>query len=49
VGPCHHGIANPQVANGGDSVHIWKAAADILNKQSLTAEKVWSLSIGGRA
>jgi hypothetical protein len=49
VGPCHHGIAGPQVANGGDGAHMWKVAADILNKQSPTAEKGWSLSVGGRA
>jgi hypothetical protein len=30
--PCHHCMARPQVADGGDGLHIWRAAANILNK-----------------
>jgi hypothetical protein len=31
--PCHHGMARPQVADGGDSLQFWREAANILNKQ----------------
>jgi hypothetical protein len=31
--PCHHGMARPQVANGGDALQVWRVAANILNKQ----------------
>jgi len=37
VGPCHHGTTYPQVADGGDSLQIWRVAMNILNKQSQTA------------
>jgi hypothetical protein len=37
--PCHHGMARPQVADGVDSLWIWRVAANILNKQSRTADK----------
>jgi hypothetical protein len=40
--PCHHGMARPQVADGGDAIQVWKEAANILNKQSRTADKGWS-------
>jgi hypothetical protein len=43
---CHHGMARPQVVDGGDGLQIWRVAANILNKQSLTADKVWSSSLG---
>jgi hypothetical protein len=38
--PCHHGMARPQVADGGNGLQIWRVAANILNKQSRTADKV---------
>jgi hypothetical protein len=41
---CHHGMARPQVADGGDSLQIWRVAANVLNKQSHTADKEWSSS-----
>jgi hypothetical protein len=47
--PCHHGMARPQVADGGDALQFWRAAANILNKQSQTADKGWSSSLGGWA
>jgi hypothetical protein len=25
--PCHHGMARPQVADGGDGLQIWRVAA----------------------
>jgi hypothetical protein len=46
VGTCHHGMARPQVADGGDSLNIWRVAANILNKQLRTADKWWSSSVG---
>jgi hypothetical protein len=41
----------PLVAGGGDFIQVWKLAAFVLNKQSRTAEKVWSsgLELGGIA
>jgi hypothetical protein len=44
--PCHHGMARPQVADGGDGLQFWRLAANILNKQSRTADKGWSSSLG---
>jgi hypothetical protein len=36
--PCHHDMARPQVADGGDALQVWRKAANILNKQSRTAD-----------
>jgi hypothetical protein len=44
--PLHHGMARPQVADGGDGLRIWRVAANILNKQSRPADKGWSSSLG---
>jgi hypothetical protein len=44
--PCHHGMACPQVADGGDSLQFWRVAANMFNKQSWTADKGWSSSLG---
>jgi hypothetical protein len=44
--PCHHGMARPQVADGGEGLQIWRVAANILNKQSRTADKGWPSSVG---
>jgi hypothetical protein len=44
--PCHHGMARPQVADWGNGLQIWRVAASILNKQSRTADKGWSSSLG---
>jgi hypothetical protein len=44
--PCHHGMARPQVADGGDGLQIWRVSANILNKQSRTADRGWSTSLG---
>jgi hypothetical protein len=48
---CHHGMARPQVADGGDDLQIWRVSANILNKQSQTADKRWyfRLGVGRRA
>jgi hypothetical protein len=44
--PCHHGMARPQVADGGNGLQLWRVAANILNKQSRTADKGWSSRLG---
>jgi hypothetical protein len=44
--PCHHGMARPQVADGADSLQFWRVVANMLNKQSRTADKGWSSSLG---
>jgi hypothetical protein len=44
--PCHHGMARPQIADGGDGLHIWRVAENIFNKQSRTAENGWFSSLG---
>jgi hypothetical protein len=46
---CHHGMARPRVADRGDGLQIWRVAANMLNKQSLTADSGWSSSLGGWA
>jgi hypothetical protein len=45
--PCHHGMARPQVADGGDTLHVRRVAANIMNKQSRTADNGWSSSLVG--
>jgi len=47
VGPCHDGMAHIQVVDGGRPP-IWRVAANILNKQSPTADKGWSSNLGVR-
>jgi hypothetical protein len=42
----HHGMARPRVADIGDGLQIWREAANILNKQSRTADSGWSSSLG---
>jgi hypothetical protein len=48
MAPSPHGMARPHVADGGDALQFWRAAANILNKQSRTADKEWfsSLEVG---
>jgi len=38
-------MACPRVADGKDSLHMWRVAVNILNKQSRTAEKGFSSSV----
>ena len=45
VGPCHHGMARPQVADGGTASDM-EVAANKLNKQSRIADEGWSSSLG---
>jgi hypothetical protein len=44
--PCHHDMAHPKVADGGDALQLCTVAVNILNKQSRTADKAWSSSLG---
>jgi hypothetical protein len=48
--PCHHGMAHPQVADGGDSLQFWKVAVNILNKSrgqpTRGGPPAWGLSVG---
>jgi hypothetical protein len=39
-------MARPQIAEGGDCLQIWRVAANILNKQSRTADKGSFSSLG---
>jgi hypothetical protein len=39
-------MARSQVPGGGDGLQIWRIDANILNKQSRTADKDWSSSSG---
>jgi hypothetical protein len=39
-------MARPQDADGGDGLQIWRVAVNILNKQSLSADKGWYSSLG---
>jgi hypothetical protein len=39
-------MARPQVADRGDGLQIWRVAANILNKQSRTADREWPSSLG---
>jgi hypothetical protein len=50
VGPCHHDMARPQVADGG-TASVWRVAVNKLNKQPRTADEGWSssLEVGRRA
>jgi len=41
---CHHGMESLRVADGGDGLRIWRAARNVLHKQSRTADKGWSYS-----
>ena len=42
LGSCHHAW----VADGGVGPQVWRLAANILNKQSWTADQEWSSSLG---
>ena len=46
MGPCHFGMARPEVANGETTSSIWGIAANIFNKQSRKADKGWSSRLG---
>jgi hypothetical protein len=44
--PCHHGMTRPKAADGGDAFQFWRVAANVLKKQSRTADKEWFSSLG---
>jgi len=47
-GSVYHDMAHSQVGGGGgggDSLQIWKVDANILDKQSRTADMGWSSSL----
>jgi hypothetical protein len=47
---CHHDMAHPHFADGGDGLQIWRVAVNILNKKLWTDDKMLSFSLGvGRA
>ena len=48
VGPCHHGMARPRVADGGmaSNMEVWRVTVNKLNKQPRTADERWSSSLG---
>jgi len=46
MGPYHHGMACPQVADGGDGLQMRKAVANILNDQPRTSDKGCSSILG---
>jgi hypothetical protein len=46
---CRHGMARPRVTDRGDGLQIWRVAANILNKQSRTADSGWYSSLRGWA
>jgi hypothetical protein len=45
VGPFHHGMPRPRVANRGDGLQIWREAANVLYKQTWEADIGWSSSL----
>jgi len=51
LGPCHHGMARMQVADGEDRQQTRRAASSIMIKQSPTDDEGWpsSLGVGRRA
>jgi hypothetical protein len=42
----HHGMAPPEVVDGGDGLQIWRVAVNILNGQSRIVDKGWFSSLG---
>jgi hypothetical protein len=43
--PSHHSMWRPQVADISDALQCWRVVADILTKQSRTADKAWPSSL----
>jgi hypothetical protein len=39
-------MARPRDTDGGGGLQIWRVTRNILNKQSPTADKMWSSSLG---
>jgi hypothetical protein len=49
VGPCHYGMAHPQVVHVGCNLQIWKVAVNISNKQSQSSQQGVVLQLEGWA
>jgi hypothetical protein len=45
MGPCHRCTARPRVADEGNDLEMQRIAANVLNKQSRTADKGWSSTL----
>jgi hypothetical protein len=43
---CHHRMICPQVADGGDTLQLWRVAVNILNKQTRGGPLGWGLGVG---
>jgi len=43
---CHHDKTRALFADGGDSFHIWRVVANVLNVQSWTVDKAWYSRLG---
>jgi hypothetical protein len=46
MGLCHHGMARPWAAVGGDGYQVWRVAANILNKQLWNSLQLGDLARG---
>jgi hypothetical protein len=44
-GSRHHGMDHPQVTGRGEGLQKWREAANILNKQSQTADRWWPSTV----
>ena len=44
--PCLHVISSPHFVDGTDDLHMWKVAANLLNRQASTDDKGWSFGMG---
>jgi len=45
MGPCHHGMARPEGADGGTASNM-EDSCEYINKQLQTADKGWTSSLG---
>jgi len=41
-------MARPELADGENDLQVWRVAANTLNKQLRTGDKVWSTHLGCR-
>jgi hypothetical protein len=46
VGFSYDDTAGPRIADGAEDLQMWRVAENALNKQSLTADKGWSVRFG---
>jgi len=43
---CHYGMARPRAADRVDGLQMWRVAENALDKESRTADKGWSSTLG---